>query len=92
MYNDCTVDSLIINDEFNERRTCKDNSELHASIILFNVVIINASDVSIMFVKSNDKDTYCAHRNSRDFDTFMNMFQLKVTQIWNIRLNKYLRY
>jgi len=45
-----------------------------------------------VFVELNNKDVYCAHRNSRDFSAFMNMSQLKLTQIWNMRLNKYLRY
>ncbi len=40
-----------------------------------------------MFIKSNDKDVYCAHKNAKDvkdvenIDAFMNMHQLKVTQI-----------
>jgi len=40
-----------------------------------------------MFVESNDKGAYCAHRSSKDvdvfmnIDAFMNMSQLKVTQI-----------
>ncbi len=40
-----------------------------------------------MFIKSNNKDAYCAHENARDarnvenIDAFMNMSQLKVTQI-----------
>jgi len=40
-----------------------------------------------MFIESNDKDAYCAHRSSKDvdvfmnIDAFMNMSQLKVTQI-----------
>ncbi len=60
---------------------------------------INATNVKIvMFIKSNDKDAYCAHENARDarnvenIDAFMNMSQLKVTQIWNMRLNEYSRY
>ncbi len=60
---------------------------------------INATNVKIVvFIESNDKDAYCAHENAKDaknvenIDTFMNMSQLKVTQIWNIRLNEYSRY
>ncbi len=45
-----------------------------------------------MFVESNIKDAYCAHKSSRDVDAFMNMHQLKVMQIWNMRLNEYLKY
>jgi len=49
---------------------------------------INVTNVKIVvFIKLNDKDAYCAHedaRNARNFeniDAFMNMSQLKVTQI-----------
>ncbi len=51
-----------------------------------------------MFIKLNDKNAYCAHENARDarnvenIDAFMNMHQLKVMQIWDMRLNEYLRY
>ena len=60
---------------------------------------INVTNVKIVvFIELNDKDAYCAHKNAKDarnvenIDAFMNMSQLKVTQIWNIRLNKYLKY
>jgi len=60
---------------------------------------INATNVKIvMFIELNDKDAYCAHENVRNvkdvenIDAFMNMSQLKVTQIWNMRLNKYSEY
>ena len=51
-----------------------------------------------MFVEPNDKGAYCAYRSSRDvdvfmdIDAFMNMPQLKVTQIWDMRLNEYSGY
>jgi hypothetical protein len=76
---DHAVDSMIIFNEFNEERTCKDNSELHVSMILFNIMTINVTSIKIMFVESNDKDAYCAHinfmnvRNFRNFSAFMNM-------------------
>ena len=63
---------------------------------------INVTNVKIVvFIELNDKDAYCAHENARNarnvenienIDAFMNMSQLKVTQIWNIRLNEYLKY
>jgi hypothetical protein len=83
---DHAVNSIIIFNEFNEERTCRDNSELHVSIILFNIATINVTSIKIVFVESNDKDAYCAHmnfmnvrnsrniRNSRDSSAFMNMF------------------
>ncbi len=54
-------------------------------MILFNIATLIATNVKIIFVESNDKDAYCAHKSSKDvdifmnIDTFMNMFQLKVT-------------
>ncbi len=51
-----------------------------------------------MFIELNNKDAYCAHENARNarnvenIDAFMNMHQLKVTQIWDMRLNEYLKY
>ena len=49
---------------------------------------INVTNVKIiMFIKLNDKDAYCAHKNVKDvrnvenIDAFMNIFQLKVMQI-----------
>jgi hypothetical protein len=87
---DCAVDSMIIFNEFNKERTCKDNSELHVFMILFNIATINATSIKIMFVESNNKDAYCAHmnfmnfrnsRNSRNFSAFMNMSQLNSMKI-----------
>ncbi len=60
---------------------------------------INVTNVKIvMFIELNNKDAYCAHENAKDvkdvenINAFMNMSQLKVTQIWNMRLNEYLKY
>ncbi len=62
-------------------------------------LLINATNVKIViFIELNDKDAYCAYENARNvenvenIDAFMNMSQLKVTQIWNMRLNEYSRY
>ncbi len=88
--NDHAVNSMIVFNEFNKERTCKDNSELHIFMILFNIVTINVTSIKIILVESNDKDVYCAHmnfmnvrnsRNSRDFSAFMNMPQLNSAQI-----------
>jgi len=49
---------------------------------------INATNVKIVvFIELNNKDAYCAHENAKDakdvenIDAFMNMHELKVTQI-----------
>ncbi len=54
MYNNCAVDSLIIDNDSNKERSCRNNSELQASIILFNIVTLIATNVKIVFVESND--------------------------------------
>jgi len=53
---DHVVDSLIVFNKFNEEKTCKNNSELHVSMILFNIATINVTNIKIMFVESNDKN------------------------------------
>jgi len=55
MYDNYAVDSLIIDDDFNEERSCKDNSELHASMILFNIATLIATNVKIVFIELNNK-------------------------------------
>ena len=55
MYDNHVVNSLIIDDDSNEERSCRDNSELHASMILFNIATLIATNVKIVFVESNDK-------------------------------------
>jgi len=87
MYDNCAVDSLIVDDDSNEERSCKNKSELQASMILFNIATLIATNVKIIFVESNDKDAYCVNENAKDVENveninaFMNMSQLKVTQI-----------
>ncbi len=54
MYNNCAVDSLINDNDSNKERSCRNNSELQASIILFNIVTLIATNVKIVFVESND--------------------------------------
>ncbi len=98
MYNNYAVDSLIIDDDSNKERSCRDNSELQTSMILFNIATLIATNFKIIFVELNNKDAYCAHRSSKNvnifmnIDAFMNMSQLKVTQIWDMRLNEYSKY
>ncbi len=55
MYDNCAVDSLIIDNDSNKERSCKDNSELQALMILFNIATLIATNVKIIFVESNDK-------------------------------------
>ncbi len=55
MYNNYAVDSLIIDDNSNEEKSCRDNSELQALMILFDIATLIATNVKIIFVESNDK-------------------------------------
>jgi len=53
---DYAVNSLIIFNEFNKERICRNNSELRVLIIFFNIMTINVTNIKIMFIESNDKD------------------------------------
>ncbi len=55
MYDNYAVNSLIVDDDSNEEKSCRDNSELHASMILFDIAILIAANVKIVFVELNDK-------------------------------------
>ncbi len=55
MYDNYAVNSLIINDDFNKERLCRDNSELQTSMILFDITTLIAINVKIVFVESNNK-------------------------------------
>ncbi len=55
MYDNCAFDNLIVDDDLNKERSCKDNSELYASIILFDIATLITTNVKIVFVKSNNK-------------------------------------
>ncbi len=55
MYDNYAVNSLIVDDDSNKERSCRDNSELQISIILFEITILIATNVKIIFVESNDK-------------------------------------
>jgi len=85
MYDNYAVNSLIIDDDSNKERSCKNNSKLQALMILFNIATLIVTNVKIIFVELNDKDAYCAHKSFKDvdifmnIDAFMNMSQLKVT-------------
>ncbi len=55
MYDNYAVNSLIIDDNFNKERSCRDNSELQTSMILFDITTLIAINVKIVFVESNNK-------------------------------------
>ena len=47
MYDNYAVDNLIVDDDSNEERLCKNNSELQALMILFNIAILIVTNVKI---------------------------------------------
>jgi len=55
MYDNYAVNSLIIDDDFNKERSCRDNSELQTSMTLFDITTLIAINVKIVFVESNNK-------------------------------------
>ncbi len=54
MYDNYAVDSLIIDDDSNEERSCKDNSELQASMILFNITTLIVTSVKIILSRTEN--------------------------------------
>ncbi len=94
--NDRVVNSKIVFNEFNEKRTCRNESELRVLIIIFNITIINITSIKLEFIKLINKSKCCAHEHFKDVsalinvnafmnvvnvNAFMNMFQLNATKI-----------
>ncbi len=70
---DRAINSKIVFNEFNEKRTCRDESKLRALIIIFNIAIINATSIKLKFVKLINKSKCCAHEHSRNVNALMNV-------------------
>ncbi len=94
--NDRAINNKIVFNEFNEKKTCRDESKLRTLIIIFNITIINIISIKLKFIKLINKSKYCAHEHFKNVNalmnvnifinvinvnTFMNMFQLNATQI-----------
>ncbi len=94
--NDRVINSKIVFNEFNEKRTCRDESKLRTLIIIFNITIINVISIKLEFIKLINKSKCCAHEYFRDVNAsmnvnafinvinvnaFMNMSQLNATEI-----------
>ena len=84
MYDNYAINSLIIDDDSNKEKLCRNNSELQTLMILFNIATLIITNVKIVFIKSNDKNAYYVHKSFKDvnifmnIDAFINIFQLKV--------------
>ncbi len=70
---DRAINSKIVFNEFNEKRTCRDESELRALMIIFDIAIINATSIKLEFIKLINKSKCCAHEHSRDINASMNI-------------------
>ncbi len=104
---DRVINNKIVFNEFNEKRTYRDESELRTLIIIFNIAIINATSIKLEFIKLINKNKCCAHKHFRNVNAsinvnafmnvmnvsaFINMSQLNATKIWDMRFNEYLKY
>ncbi len=71
--NDRTINNKIVFNEFNEKRTCKDENELRALIIIFDIAIINVISIKLKFIKLINRSKYCAHKHFRNVNASMNV-------------------
>ncbi len=71
--NDRVINNKIVFNEFNKKRTCRDESELRALIIIFNIAIINVTSIKLEFIKLINKSKYCVHEYSRNINALMNV-------------------
>ncbi len=67
------INSKIVFNEFNEKRTCRDESELRALMIIFNIAIINIISMELEFIKLINKSKCCAYKYSRNVNASMNV-------------------
>ncbi len=67
------INNKIVFNEFNEKRTCRDENELRALIIIFDIAIINATSIKLEFIKLINKSKCCAHEHSRNVNASMNV-------------------
>ncbi len=70
---DRAINSKIVFNEFNEKRTCRDESKLRALMIIFNIAIINTTSIKLKFIKLINKSKCCAHKYFRDVNASMNV-------------------
>ncbi len=71
--NNRAVNNKIVFNEFNEKRTCRDESKLRTLIIIFNITIINVTSIKLEFIKLINKSKCCAYKHSRNVNASMNV-------------------
>ncbi len=70
---DRAINSKIVFNEFNEKRTCRDENKLRALMIIFNITIINVTSIKLEFIKLINKSKCYAHEHSRNVSALMNV-------------------
>ncbi len=71
--NDRVINSKIVFNKFNEKRTCRDKNKLRTLIIIFNITIINIISIKLEFIKLINKSKCCAHKYFKDVNALMNV-------------------
>jgi len=71
--NNRIINNKIIFNKFNEKKTCKDKSELYSLIIIFNIAIINVISIKLEFIKLINKSKCCAYKHFKDVNALMNV-------------------
>ncbi len=83
--NDRVINSKIVFNEFNEKRTCKNENKLRTLVIIFNIMIINIisikqkfiklinKSIKLKFIKLINKSKCCAHKHFRNINALMNV-------------------
>ncbi len=71
--NDRVINSKIVFNKFNEKRTCRDESKLRILIIIFNTTIINIISIKLEFIKLINKSKCCVHEYFKNVSALMNV-------------------
>ncbi len=71
--NNRAINNKIVFNEFNEKKTCRDESKLRTLIIIFNIAIINVISIKLKFIKLINKSKCCAYKHFRNVNASMNV-------------------
>ncbi len=71
--NDRAINNKIVFNEFNGKKTYKDENKLHILIIIFYITIINVINIKFKFIKLINKSKYCVHEHFKNVNALMNV-------------------
>ncbi len=71
--NDRIINSKIVFNKFNEKRTCRDESKLRTLMIIFNITIINVISIKLEFIKLINKSKCYAYKNFKNINASINV-------------------